>query len=168
MVCRGPIVLVVGDDGASFEAIPTTMPDGGYLVILPTLEGARPRLGNGLDGLERGELTEHLVNYRGLQVRLIARELLYDGRGRRLTEREFLVARVLLHHGGEVVPSKRLLRQGWGEHTLDTGVLRKTVTAIRIAIGKLDAPFSITAIRGEGYVLQDERADVTRSERLKC
>nr|WP_113705317.1 winged helix-turn-helix domain-containing protein [Nonomuraea lactucae] len=87
----------------------------------------------------------------GVRLDPVSREASRDGRGIRLTRKEFAVLEILLAAQGGVVSAEHLLEKAWDEHADPfTNAVRITIHALRRNLG--DPPVIHTEI-GVGYRL---------------
>ena len=77
-----------------------------------------------------------------------------------LTPKEGLVLEALMRHAGTPVHRGRIVTATWGaEGEPSSGRLETQVSLLRSKIAALEAPVSIRAIRGIGYVLEAKHED---------
>ena len=77
-----------------------------------------------------------------------------------LTPKEGLVLEALMRHAGTPVHRGRIVTAAWGaEGEPSSGRLETQVSLLRSKIAALEAPVSIRAIRGIGYVLEAKHED---------
>ena len=89
-----------------------------------------------------------------------SRELKYGGESCVLTPKEGLVLEALMRHAGTPVHRGRIVTAAWGaEGEPSSGRLETQVSLLRSKIAVLEAPVSIHAIRGIGYVLEAKHED---------
>lgn len=89
-----------------------------------------------------------------------SRELKYGGESCVLTPKEGLVLEALMRHAGTPVHRGRIVTAAWGaEGESSSGRLETQVSLLRSKIAVLEAPVSIHAIRGIGYVLEAKHED---------
>lgn len=89
-----------------------------------------------------------------------SRELKYGGESCVLTPKEDLVLEALMRHAGTPVHRGRIVTAAWGaEGEPSSGRLETQVSLLRSKIAALEAPVSIRAIRGIGYVLEAKHED---------
>lgn len=89
-----------------------------------------------------------------------SRELKYGGESCVLTPKEGLVLEALMRHAGTPVHRGRIVTATWGaEGEPSSGRLETQVSLLRSKIAALEAPVSIRAIRGIGYVLEAKHED---------
>lgn len=82
-------------------------------------------------------------------------ELLYRGKTRSLSGREFQIMEILMQRPGFVVPTDLFLSHVWGWNSeVDISVVWVHISNIRKKLSQLNAPVEIRFIRGAGYVLE--------------
>lgn len=82
-------------------------------------------------------------------------ELLYGGKTRSLSGREFQIMEILMQRPGFVVPTDLFLSHVWGWNSeVDISVVWVHISNIRKKLSQLNAPVEIRFIRGAGYVLE--------------
>lgn len=92
----------------------------------------------------------------GLEVDLLGRKALRDGRRLDLTAKEFVLLTVLLRRRGQVLSRTTLAEQVWDMNfDSDTNIVEVAVRRLR---AKMDDPFPqrlLHTVRGMGYVLEE-------------
>ncbi len=85
-------------------------------------------------------------------------ELLYRGKTRSLSGREFQIMEILMQRPGFVVPTDLFLSHVWGWNSeVDISVVWVHISNIRKKLSQLNAPVEIRFIRGAGYVLETRK-----------
>ena len=76
-----------------------------------------------------------------------------DGQDVWLTDREAVLARLLMRHPDRVLSQEYLLQQVWADGPVAEGTLRVTIHRLRRKIEQtLGRPAHILSVRGRGYV----------------
>jgi two-component system, OmpR family, KDP operon response regulator KdpE len=89
-----------------------------------------------------------------LAVDLVRRTVIVDGRGTRLSPREYDILRLLVAHAGKVLTHKFIMREVWGGET-DVQYLRIYVRSLRQKIEEEpERPWHILTETGVGYRLR--------------
>jgi len=112
-----------------------------------------------IDALEAisNESGKHVFEIKGLTVDFQSRSCWANGEKIHLSEKEFLILRVLFENIGQVVDRETLLKEVWGYRTLDL-----ETRTVDVTIGKLrqkieidvNEPKIIKTKRGKGYIIE--------------
>lgn len=82
-------------------------------------------------------------------------ELVYQGKSRPLSGREFQIMEILMQRPGYIVPTDVFLSHVWGWNSeVDISVVWVHISNIRKKLNQLQSPAEIRFIRGAGYVLE--------------
>lgn len=113
--------------------------------------------------LRRGRSTPdaHRLQLANLEMDLLRRRVLRDGKRIHLTSKEFALLELLLRRQGEVLPRSLIASQVWDMNfDSDTNVIDVAMRRLRNKIDEGFEPKLIHTVRGMGYVLeqQDELA----------
>lgn len=99
----------------------------------------------------------HRLEFHGLTLDPVTREVSRDGRSIELTNKEFALLELLMRHPGQVYTRTAILQNVWGyDFDASSNVLEVYMNFLR---KKLDPPGSaklLHTVRGVGYVLREE------------
>lgn len=94
-----------------------------------------------------------------LVIDLSAHTALFDDEPISLTGKEFDILAMLAQHAGAVLSKRALLERLWGYDATDENLVEVHMSALRRRL-PLDARLMIRTVRGVGYVLRDDIAQV--------
>jgi len=85
-------------------------------------------------------------------------ELSYQKQTLRLVNREFQVLEILMENMGQVIATDSFMERIWGwDSAVEVNVVWVTISNLRKKFAVLNAPFNIRAVRGVGYILEEQR-----------
>jgi two-component system OmpR family response regulator len=107
-------------------------------------------------GGQKNTAQETVLKARGIEMDLLSRKVLRDGKVLDLQPREFRLLEFLLRHKGQVVTRTMLLEGVWDYHfDPQTNVIDVHISRLRGKIDKNSETPSIRTVRGAGYIIED-------------
>lgn len=107
-------------------------------------------------GSQKSAVAETVLKARGIEVDLLSRKVLRNGKALDLQPREFRLLEYLLRNKGQVVTRTMLLESVWDYHfDPQTNVIDVHISRLRSKLDKDAEPPSIRTVRGAGYIIED-------------
>jgi two-component system OmpR family response regulator len=96
------------------------------------------------------------LEYRGIEIDLLRREVRRDGATIVLQPREFRVLEELMNEGGKIVTRTMLLERVWNYHfDPQTNIVETHISHLRAKLNEGAKPDAIETVRGVGYRMSD-------------
>ncbi|MCL2204419.1 MAG: response regulator transcription factor [Defluviitaleaceae bacterium] len=91
----------------------------------------------------------------GIKIDIAAKKAFFNGEDMGFTPKEYSLFERFAGQPEKVMSADYLYEKAWGQKMLgDDSTLRKTISSLRTKLLELDAGFTITVSRGEGYYLE--------------
>jgi len=91
----------------------------------------------------------------GIKIDIAAKKAFFNDEDMGLTPKEYSLLERFVQQPEKILSADNLYEKAWGQKMLgDDTTLRKTISALRTKLLELEAGYTITVSRGEGYYLE--------------
>lgn len=98
------------------------------------------------------------ISHNGVNLDVNTYKVEYDGKSVKLSVKEFEILKYLFEKGNAIADKENLIAKVWGfDSEFESNTLEVFISFLRKKLAFLNAPFTINAIRGVGYQLEDKK-----------
>ena len=98
------------------------------------------------------------ISHNGVNLDVNTYKVEYDGKSVKLSVKEFEILKYLFEKGNAIADKENLIAKVWGfDSEFESNTLEVIISSLRKKLAFLNAPFTINAIRGVGYQLEDKK-----------
>ena len=98
------------------------------------------------------------ISHNGVNLDVNTYKVEYDGKSVKLSVKEFEILKYLFEKGNAIADKENLIAKVWGfDSEFESNTLEVFISFLRKKLTFLNAPFTINAIRGVGYQLEDKK-----------
>jgi len=104
----------------------------------------------------RSDYHPDILEIKGVALNKGSLELSFQNQTIRLVNREFQVLEILMENMGQIITTDSFMERVWGwDSEVEVNVVWVTISNLRKKFTALNAPLSIRAVRGVGYILEE-------------
>ncbi|MCI5820059.1 MAG: response regulator transcription factor [Acidaminococcus sp.] len=101
-----------------------------------------------------------VLDHNGVKLDVNTYELSYETKSVKLSLKEFEIMKYLYERDGKIADKENLIAKVWGfDSEFESNTVEVFISFLRKKLNFLNAPFTISAIRGVGYQLEDKKSE---------
>ena len=153
-----PVIMLTAKDDVSDKVMGLDMGADDYMTKPFAIEEllARIRVALKRKGSDDGS-DLNAINYKGLELNFLKRQVTYDGEDIELTKKEYELLKYMLENKNIALDREKILEKVWGyDYYGDTNVIDVYVRYLRSKIDQKYDVEVIKTVRGVGYIINDE------------
>lgn len=106
----------------------------------------------------KSDTYQGFISHNGVNLDLNTYKLEYEDKSVKLSVKEFEILKYLFEKGNAIADKENLIAKVWGfDSEFESNTLEVFISFLRKKLTFLNAPFTINAIRGVGYQLEDKK-----------
>ena len=106
----------------------------------------------------KSDTYQGFISHNGVNLDVNTYKLEYEDKSVKLSVKEFEILKYLFEKGNAIADKENLIAKVWGfDSEFESNTLEVFISFLRKKLTFLNAPFTINAIRGVGYQLEDKK-----------
>ncbi len=106
----------------------------------------------------KSDTYQGFISHNGVNLDVNTYKLEYEDKSVKLSAKEFEILKYLFEKGNAIADKENLIAKVWGfDSEFESNTLEVFISFLRKKLTFLNAPFTINAIRGVGYQLEDKK-----------